>query len=275
MAAAGGSGRSTVAGLLADVTAQFSTTVVVDLTPRMSSPWPRLVPAPDTVGIAALPPDQPQSRSQVRGACADCSAGPGQPSWQLLTDLRDWHAEPLRLPAQAAAWYQLLSVGGWQTIIADTPHVVGDDIVNARRTGEHGTTRAWYELPHTVGVLTASATASGVQSLQQTVRAYQADGLPLDRTVVALVSAGSGRLPPAVRSAATMLRAHVPAVVPIPYDPLIRAQGLLHRARLRSDTRNAAGRLARAAFGAALATWGDPLPAAPRPTPLSPSVTVL
>lgn len=275
MAAAGGSGRSTVAGLLADVTAQDSSTVVVDLGSRLSSPWPRLAAGQDVAGLAALPPDQPQSRSQVRRACAECSAGAGKARWHLLTDLREWHADPLRLPEQAASWYQLVSVGGWQTIIADTHHAVGHDIVNARCSGERGTTREWYELPHSVGVLTASATASGVQSLQQAVRAFQADGLPLDRTVVALVSVGSGRLPPSVRSAATMLQSHVRAVVPIPYDPVIRAQGLLQRTRLRSGTWDAIARLANSVVATARAAWGDPLPEAPQPAPLSLSVTAL
>ncbi|MET8129373.1 hypothetical protein ABZV67_36165 [Streptomyces sp. NPDC005065] len=124
-------------------------------------------------------------------------------------------------------------------------------------------------------MLTASATASGVQSLQQAVRAFQADGLPLDRTVVALVSVGSGRLPPSVRSAATMLQSHVRAVVPIPYDPVIRAQGLLQRTRLRSGTWDAIARLANSVVATARAAWGDPLPEAPQPAPLSLSVTAL
>ncbi|MFE5029850.1 hypothetical protein ACFRAO_42845 [Streptomyces sp. NPDC056656] len=275
MSATGGSGRSTVAGLLADRMAQVSSTVVVDLAPRLSSPWPRLAAGQDATGLAGLPPDQPQTRSQVRGACATSSGGDGHPRWHFLTDLRDWHASPLRLPEEAAPWYQLASAGGWQTIIADTRHTVGHDIVQARYSVERASTREWYELPYTIGVLTATATSSGIQTLQQAVRALQADGLPLNHTVIALVSVGDGRIPPAVQAAATMLKAHVPAVVRIPYDPVIRAQGLSRRSRLRSRTREAIGDLADAVTDTAREAWGDPLPDAPQPAALALSTTAL
>ncbi|MEW2166952.1 hypothetical protein AB0912_28700 [Streptomyces sp. NPDC007084] len=275
MSATGGSGRSTVAGLLADGMSQAGSVVVVDLAPRLSSPWPRIAAGQNADGLAGLPPDQPQSRGQVRRACATSSAGEGHPEWHLLTDLREWHSGPLRLPEEAAPWYQLASVGGWQTIIADTRHTVAHDIVRARYTEGRGATREWYELPCSIGLLTAAATAGGVHGLQQAVRAFQSDGLPLDRTVIALVSVGDGRMPPSVKAAATMLEGHGSAVVHVPYDPVIRAHGLAQRSRLRARTREAARHLALAVTDTAHAAWGDPLPEAPMPAPLSLSATAL
>ncbi|MET8451665.1 hypothetical protein [Streptomyces sp. NPDC005209] len=178
--------------------------------------------------------------------------------------------QPLALPEPPAAWYQLAAIGGWQAVIADTVHPLAHDILAARCAGELGQTRGWYELPYSVPVLCAAATADGIQALQQAVMALHAEGLPLNRTVVVLVATGDGRPPAPVRAGATMLTARTAAVVHLPYDPHIRAHGLM-AARLRTRTRQAAAQITGAVLAAAHTAWGQPLPDAPQPAPL-PSV---
>ncbi|MFD9033299.1 hypothetical protein ACFVZW_19420 [Streptomyces sp. NPDC059567] len=186
----------------------------------------------------------------------------------MLTDTRDWHAPPLKLPEQPAAWYQLAAIGGWQAVVADTAHPVAHDVLAARCDNRPGQTQGWGELPYAVPVLCAAATASGVQALQQAAMVLHAEGMPLQRVVVVLVAATDGRPAPVVRAAATMLAARTSAVVHLPFDPQIRAHGLREPLRTRSKTRQAAARIAAAVLDTAHHAWGTPLPAAPIPVPL-------
>ncbi|MFJ2566591.1 hypothetical protein ACIO02_27280 [Streptomyces sp. NPDC087568] len=270
MAATGGTGRTTVASLLAAGLAASGSTAVLDLAPRLSSPWPARLAQQNAAGLAALPLDRPLTRSAVQQACA-VNAGANGSRWQVLSDGREWHTPPLVLPEPPAAWYQLAAIGGWQVVIADTVHPLAHDVLAARCAGEQGQTRGWYELPYSVPVLCAAATADGIRALQQAVMALNAEGLALGRTVIVLVATGDGRPPAAVRAGATMFTARTAAVVHLPYDPNIRAHGL-HAARLRTRARQAAAQLTGAVLAAAHTTWGHPLPDAPQPAPLSPAL---
>ncbi|MFD9631953.1 hypothetical protein [Streptomyces violascens] len=274
LSAVGGSGRSIVANLLACALAPAGATVVLDTAPRLSSPWPAWASGAPSGGLAALPADQPLSPAQVRQA-ASWQPGLDGSSWQVLTDGRDWHTPPLDLPDEPAAWHQLSAIGGWQAVVADTAHPMAHDVLAARCAGRQGQTRGWCELPYAIPVLCAAATAAGIQALQQAVMTLHAEGLPLQRAVVALVATTDGRTPAVVRAGATMLGPRTAAVVHLPYDPGIRAHGLGSLSRLRPRTRQAAGQLAAAVHAAARAAWGDPLPHAPRPAPLSVPVPAL
>ncbi|GGV45327.1 hypothetical protein GCM10010293_53290 [Streptomyces griseoflavus] len=271
MAATGGSGRTTVASLLGAGLAASGSTVVLDLAPRLSSPWPARLAEQQAGGLAVLPSDQPLTRSALRRACA-ADVGAGGSTWHILSDGREWHTQPLALPDNPAAWYQLAAIGGWQVVVGDTVHPLAHDLLSSRCAGQAGRTRGWYDLPYAVPVLCAAASAQGVRSLQQAVMALHAEGLPLHRTVVALISTGEGRPPVAVRAGATMLTSRTAAVVQVPYDPHIRAHSLAV-ARLRPRTRQAAAQLTGAVLAAAHAAWGHPLPNAPQPAPVIPAVT--
>ncbi|WP_308344687.1 hypothetical protein [Streptomyces sp. ISL-94] len=272
MAAGGGSARSTVAHLLADELAPAAETVVLDLAPRLASPWPAWSGGGQRGGLASLPPDLPLSRARIRSAAAVRRAPQGH--WSVLTDGREWSAVPLALPSQPAAWYQLAAAGGWQAVVADTAHPVAHDLLAARCSNAPSLTGAWCELPFAVPVLCAQATADGIQALQQAVMVLHAEGLPLHRTVVVLVAGSDGRAPAVARAAATMLSARTAAVVHLPHDADIRAHGLQAQpARIRTRTRHAARELATAVLASADASFGDPLPDAPQPFPL-PAVVV-
>ncbi|MEV6685095.1 hypothetical protein AB0N28_07110 [Streptomyces sp. NPDC051130] len=267
MAATGGSARSTVAHLLADELAAAADTVVLDLAPRLASPWPAWSGGGQAPGLAALPHDQPLTRDQIRRAVAVRQAAVGD--WDILTDGREWHAAPLDLPLEPSAWYQLAAAGGWQAVIADTAHPIAHDVLAARCSGSPSLTRAWCDLPFAVPVLCAQATADGMQTLQQAVMVLHAEGLPLQRTVVVLAATADGRPSAVVRAAATMLSARVAAVVHLPHDIDIRANGLQAQpARIRTRTRQAARELVTAVLASAHDSFGDPLPNAPQPAPL-------
>ncbi|MFE3790351.1 hypothetical protein [Streptomyces goshikiensis] len=271
LAATGGSARSTVANLLADELAAVADTVVLDLAPRLASPWPAWS-GTQAGGLATLPPDRPVTRGHIRGAVAVRRTA--EADWNVLTDGREWHAAPLTLPPQPAAWYQLAAAGGWQAVVADTAHPIAHDVLAARCSGSPSLTRAWCDLPFSVPILCAQATADGMQTLQQAVMVLHAEGLPLHRMVVVLAATADGRPAAVVRAAATMLSARAAAVVHLPHDADIRANGLQAQpARIRTRTRQAARELATAVLAAAHEAFGDPLPDAPQPAPL-PAVAV-
>lgn len=237
----------------------------MDLGPRLTSPWPGWCSQPGT-GLASIPADRPLRRSTVVGAAARFGSGQGS-EWHALTDHQDWTAPPLDLPSDPTAWYQLAAIGGWRTVVADTNHPLTHDVVSARCAGGGGTTAAWCSLPYAVPVLCGSATGTGVQALQQAVHALEAEGLPLQRLLIALTNQADGRQPSVVKAAATMLAPRVAAVVPIPYDPVLRASGLRDMSRLRPHTDDAAVALARAVLQTAQSAWGSWLGTADQPAP--------
>ncbi|MFE2151328.1 hypothetical protein ACFXJO_01310 [Streptomyces lavendulae] len=271
LAPTGGAGRSTVACLLAAELAAAGETVLLDTAPRLASPWPGWTTAAGG-GLSALPPAEPATCEAVRAACSGMGGPAG--GWDVLTDSREWNAPPLDLPLDPAAWYQLAALGGWQAVVADTPHPVTHDLLAARCAGLPGQTRAWFALPYSVPVLCAAASAEGVQALQQAVMAMSAENLPLHRAVAVLVATGDGRLPSVVRAAATMLSARTAGVVHLPHDADLRATGL-RTGRVHARTRQAAARVAAAVLGAAHESWGAPLPPAPQPAVLRPSSPVV
>lgn len=210
-----------------------------------------------------MPADQPFTRAQVLAA-ASRSHGPGG-EWAVLTDHQEWNHGPLALPSEPAAWHQLAAGGGWQTAVADTSHPMAHDIVTARTQHLAGLTAAWCSLPFAIPVLCASTTGSGVAALQTAVKAASAEGLPLQRMVVALTAPGEGRLPAAAKAAATMLQSQVSAVVVVPFDAHIRNHGMARTDRLGRRTTEAGAALMAAVLASAHRTWGDPLPPAAAP----------
>ncbi|WP_371801575.1 hypothetical protein OHA38_43445 (plasmid) [Streptomyces sp. NBC_01732] len=189
----------------------------------------------------------------------------------MLTDHQEWSSPSLPLPWNPAAWYQLAAAGGWQAVVADTAYSMAQDIVTARCEGSVGLTAAWCALPFSVPVLCATATGPGIQALQTAVKAAAAEGLPLQRMVVALVATSAGRLPAPVRAAATMLQSRVSAVVSVPYEQRIRTYGLTDADRLKSGAVDAGFDLAHAVLASAVSVWGEPLPPAPAPAVAIPS----
>ncbi|MEV8476181.1 hypothetical protein [Streptomyces sp. NPDC051173] len=271
MAAAGGNGRSAVAGLLADAFALQGETVLLDTVPRLASPWPGWI-ATAGEGLAALPPDRPATRPQARAAAAVAAASGTHP-WQVMTDHLPWHVAPLALPDAPEAWHQLAALGGWQAVIADTEHRFTQDVMTSRHTGTAGLGARWCSLPCAVPVLCAAATGEGMAALQTAVMAAEAEGLPLARMVVAVVAMSEGRLPAPVKAGATMLQPKVGSIVQVPYDERIRSHGLRDAARLKPRTLAAGRQLAAAVLSSAHTSWGETLPHAAVPAAYTEGIT--
>ncbi|WP_323378517.1 hypothetical protein [Streptomyces smaragdinus] len=264
---AGGCGRSVVAGLLGAGLASYGSAVVLDTGLRWSSPWPNWAAAPGG-GLVAIPPQRAASGAQVVAASSRCTGLDGA-DFAVLTDHQAWGSAPLSLPEDPWAWYQLAAAGGWQVAVADTSYAVADEVVFARSTRTAGVTSRWCGLPCALPVLCMPATTDGAQLVQGALMAASAEGLPVARMTVAVVSAAPGAAPAPVKAAVTMLEPRVAAVVEVPFDPHVRAYGLREMERLKARTRRAAAALAGAVMGAARESFGDPLPAAPRPAPMA------
>ncbi|MFF0430363.1 hypothetical protein ACFYUJ_39125 [Streptomyces sp. NPDC004520] len=273
LGAVGGSGRSTVAGLLAGAAADVGLCpVVLDTCARLSSPWPRWAGEPGG-GLRTVPAESPSTQSRVQAAASLCLSA-GSRSWHVLTDHQDWSAPPLVLPEDPWAWYQLTAIGGWELVVADTARPAADDVVRSRSEGRTSVTAGWCGLPYAVPLLVADASADGMHALEGVVMAAVAEGLPLGRTVVVVVRSSDRSVPAAVKAATTMLAPRVSALLEVPFDGGLRALGLTAPERLRSRTWRAAGQLLQAVLDSASSVWGDPLPAAPAPAPLEPLSTL-
>lgn len=268
LGAVGGSGRSILAGLLAAAFAEAAETVMLDTAPRLASPWPFWASRSGGGGLASVPSHQPATTSQVRGAAAPIPAAARERPAVVLTDGQEWSAPALSLPTDPAAWYQLAAIGQWQTVIVDTGHPAGHDLLASRSTGTASLTAGWYRLPCSVPVLAAAATGPGVHALQLAMHAALAEGLPLPHTVVALTSPGPGRMPSPVRAALTMLDSQVGAALTVPYEAHIRSHGLASPLPARASTRAAAREVARAVLTVAHEAAGGSLPPAPMPAPV-------
>ncbi|MFX4293624.1 hypothetical protein ACOJQ7_14835 [Streptomyces bohaiensis] len=268
LAATGGSARSSTAALLACGLAERGETVLVDLARRWVSPWPMWVDAATSEpgGIADVPPSQPVTTRQVRDAAVTVQAGPAP--WQVLTDRQAWQAPPLDVPEDAAAWHQLVAVGGWQCAVVDTHWAVGEDLALAAHRAGPSVTQRWTGLPCVVPVWCATATGPGVDRLMAALAAAEEAGLPVQDSVVALTHTADGRLPAPVRAACALLADRVARLVEVPFLPRLRSHGPLPTEELGKKGAAAAEDISSAVLGTARDRYGSPLPNAAIPDPV-------
>ena len=264
LSGSGGSGRSTVSGLLAAGLAALGPAVVLD-TASAVSPW-RFWTSGGS-GLESLPPDQPQNAAQVEAAAS--ALGLGGRGVRVLTDRRLWSAQPLVLPGKPQAWLQLAALGGWPVAVADTGFSVISDLVDARWEGIPPRSAAWWQISPSVPLIVASSSADGLEEAAVALAALADARLDAERCVLVVVDMSGARVPRQVKAALTMLQARVGAVVDLPYDPAIRGQGLRATAELASATWRAVDRLTSAVVQRAEQYFG-PL-RAPTPPALLPS----
>jgi hypothetical protein len=258
MAATGGQGRSTVAGLLAAELARSGAgCVVCDTTGQTLSPWPGWAAKPGK-GLESIPPNQPLSMQHARDAASTCAA-PGA-EWQVLTSHQAWTAGPLQLPVEPLAWCQLAAIGSWQALVADTGYAVLDDMVGARASDTPSLTARWFDPGGvlSVPVLCVEANGRDIEILQAVVEAAEVSGLPTGRFVVAVTARGGSSDPRTVRAGLTMLAPRVGAIVRLPHDEAVHAFGLKLPERVSTRTRQAAAYLARRVVGLAGPAPADP-----------------
>ncbi|SFG74000.1 hypothetical protein SAMN05421678_10885 [Actinopolymorpha cephalotaxi] len=297
LGASGGAGRSALAGLLAQVLAPTTRTVLVDTVPRGASPWADWlglgvahgaagdVAGDQSVGLPAalVSPGRALDPDAVRGAAlrrpvpvrrrrrgddlpdlgADAADGPG---YDVLTDARPWTRAPVAVPEDPRWYAHLLETGGWFAGVVDTSTPVALAHVAARNAARPSALDEWAGRPDAVPVLVTSASGFGAAALARLVQVLEHDGLAVDRMVAAVVEVAGTDPPRWMDGELEPVRRRLAAVVRVPHDKAIRADGLARLDDLAPATLAAAQEIVTRA-----AELVRPGPAAEAPTSAAPT----
>lgn len=242
VSATGGAGRSTVAeGLSRALTDQVGAVAVADCSPRGLSPWRARVAEPCGGGLAALG----TAWDRIDDGTARLLAGAvsylaGDELVHVYTDTAPAAGgEPggrrlLAFPPEPRAWQTLLAT--YRGIVVDTPAGVTTDVLYATGRGRTPYLPKWFECgADAVAVLTTTADARAAAAALEAVTALEGLSLPTERLVVAVVNLAPGGVPRRVRSRLALLEGRVGAVVELPYDPALRAEGVAQRGGESAD----------------------------------------
>jgi hypothetical protein len=236
---AGGGCRSTVAGLLAATYARAARTVLCDASPPVLSPWGSWA-TPAAEGMSHPGHDSGTTPAELVASCRTQSVGPHR--WQVLS-------LPQRASGAGAAppdeWIRMSRLGGWAVTVVDTGHSALADVTSGPDP-VWSTTAAWLADASSAPVLSLQNTAAGLDYAHRLVTAAEVIGIPCARVVVALVDTCAGPPSRAALRGATVLGGRVGAVVRMPFDPVIRGQGLIAPHQVSRSTRRASRALAAA-----------------------------
>ncbi len=287
--ASGGVGRSALAGLLAQVLAPTTRTVLVDTVPSSASPWPDWLglgvaggaARDEAVGLPGvlLAPNRSLDPGAVRDAAlrrsvperrrrrgddlpdlgADAADGPG---YDVLTDARPWTRPPVAVPEDPRWYAHLLETGGWFAGVVDTSAPVALAHVAARNAARPSVLDEWARRPDAVPVLVTSASGFGAAALARLVQLLQHDGLAVDRMVAAVIDVAGTDPPRWMDGELAPVRERLAAVVRVPHDKAIRADGLARLGDLAPGTLAAAQEIVTRA-----AELVRPVPATEQPEP--------
>lgn len=270
-AASGGSGRSTLAGLLAQALAPTTRTVLVDTSPRAASPWAdwlgvgvardEAVGLPGVLSPAGRPLDPAALETAVvrRGVPlgrlrkddlpdmgTDAAGGPG---YDVLTDVRPWTRPPVSVPDDPRWYAQLLQTGGWFAGVVDTAVPLAAAHVAARNAARPSVLDLWARRTDAVPVLVTAATGFGATALARLVTVLAQDGLPIDRMIAVVVNVAGTDPPKWMQGELDPVRGRLAALVQVPYDKAIRADGLARLGDVGTSTLQAAQQIVREVAG--------------------------
>jgi hypothetical protein len=244
---AGGSGRSTLAGVLAQVLAPTTRTVVFDPAPRAASPWTSWlgidaappghaglaglasrpgVPDPETCLQASVGRPVPLGGRARKDLLDIGPAGLGGPGYDVLTDTRPLTAVPVPVPEDPQWYADVLGAGDWFAGVVDLGVPVPAAHVAARHAGRASVLDLWWRRRDAMPVVLASSNGDGAAALLRLLDLLDADGLSPARAVVGLVDMAGSAPPRRVRRQLDAVSARVGACVSVPFDPGIRASGL-------------------------------------------------
>jgi hypothetical protein len=242
-----------MAGLLAQVLAPTTRTLVVDPAPPASSPWPGWLgidgggrphpglpavvshgPAASLASVVGRPvPLGGRGRRTGQGHDEPLgSGGPGGPGYDVLTDCRPLTAPPVMVPEDPRWYADVLESGSWFAGVIDLGMPALASHVHARNAGQASVIDAWWRRTDAVPVVVLPSSGDGVRAARQLLALLDRDGLSRARIVVAVIDIAG---PDVARSVRTQIAAlaggvgdthRVAAVVPVPYDPAIREYGL-------------------------------------------------
>jgi hypothetical protein len=265
MAAVGGSGRSTVAGLTAaGLTAGGVPVLLVDTNDVAESPWLAWIDQHGD-GTAALLARRYADQGAVRHATSTWTpAGVPVP---VLCDTRPAGSAPLPRPVSPEWWCRLIVTGGWQAGVIDLALAMGSQLQAARHlTGRAGPPELvrWLAAPGSVPVLCTPSSGAGVAATTTAVDLVERAGLDTARLLVAVVDVAGPRVPGRVTAQVGLLADRVGGLVRVPYEARVRAAGLQGFARAGLDRVCAelAGQIVdRVRYLASLPSGASPAPA--------------
>lgn len=266
LAASGGAGRSTVAGLLAQAFALATRTSLIDPSPRAVSPWADWLgvgiaraEAAGLTGLASpyqeldgptvlaastrrLVPLGKLKKGDLPAHGVDAKDGIG---YDVLADTRPWTRPPVAVPEDPRWYARLAELGGWVVSTVDVGVPIVAAHLAARAAVRQSLLDAWMRRQDTVPVLTTAANGFGAAVLVRLVSALEQDGISTQRMVVAVVNTAGSDPPRWMHTELEKLSGRVAAVVEFPHDKAIRHDGLARLDDIGSSTLDAARTIGR------------------------------
>lgn len=224
-----GAGCSVAAGALASVLATRGSCAVLDVAPRVLSPWPRAVTRRARAGFTVGSPKSDTVRAMVSSRELLAPAGAG---FDVLTEVSSPAGAD---PRDLAWWRDARAAGGWLFVLVDlgTP-LLTDPLACAR----------WARCTSAVLVLVVPTTRPAVAAATRLITSWEAGGSTCGRVVLARLSRAPGRSDGRVLAELTMLDRRVGAIVPLPFDRELHRGGLRGIDRMQPRTARAYRRLA-------------------------------
>lgn len=269
LAASGGAGRSTVAGLVAQAFALATRAVLIDPAPRAVSPWADWlgvgVARPEAPGITALVGGRPLDTAAVKEASTRRAVPLGKVSkkelpatgidaregigYDVLADTRPWTRPPVALPEDPRWYAQLVELGGWFAGVIDVGVPVVASHLAARAAVRQSLLDAWMRRADAVPVLVSAANGFSAAVLVRLISALEQDGVPTDRLIVAVANTAGTDPPRWMNTELAQLSGRIAALVEVPHDKAIRADGLARLDDIHEPALEAARKIGRVVAG--------------------------
>lgn len=230
LSAAGGVGRSTLAGILAAALNRENAdrwgrvVALCDANPRCVSPWPGWVDHSAERGtgwLATCVADSELFAREVSRSTSALDVAGGDPIW-VLTDTG---------PLQPAFWGADSGPRFWSPLlryvraaVIDTDPLEAFRLVRQRATGQLSSTAAWMTAApvRTAALWVTDPSPAGLARTLDAVTAAEQCGLPMRRFVVAINDHRGHGWAPRSRSRRTLLADRVGAIVEIGHDAALR-----------------------------------------------------
>jgi hypothetical protein len=226
LSAAGGTGRSTVAAILAvalnnrTVDKKNRAVAVCDASPRAASPWPGWVDHTaerGTAWLAACAGDAERLAREVRRSTSALKAGTDRPVW-VLTDTGALRPEFSGADPGPRFWAPVLRY--LRAAVIDADSLEAFRLVRQQADGEVSTVAAWMADPgaRTAAVWVTDPSPAGVARTLEAMTAAEQCGLPMRQFVVAINDHRGHGWASRARSRRTLLADRVGAIVELRHE---------------------------------------------------------
>jgi hypothetical protein len=233
LSAAGGTGRSTVAAILAavlnnrTVDPQNRAVAVCDSSPRAASPWPDWVDRTaehGTAWLASCAGDADRFAREVRRSTSALKAGPDGPIW-VLTDTGAMRPEFAGADPGPRFWAPVLQY--LRAAVIDADSLEAFRLVRQQANGELSNIAAWMADPgaRTAAVWVTDPSPAGVGRTLRAMTAAEQCGLPMGQFVVAINDHRGHGWASRARSRRTLLADRVGAIVELRHQAALLRDG--------------------------------------------------